>query len=151
LPSPQQKLPLNDGLPGELRVAFEREYGRRYGHTNAANDIELVELVAEASYALPVAENGHRLPESHEPPAGENGRAPTRVTTEVVFGEDERAEVEIVPRASLAKGQSVSGPIIIYESGSVTLVPPDAQGVVLDDGCLSVRLAPGKRSGEEGG
>jgi N-methylhydantoinase A len=99
-----------------IRQAFDRDYKRRYGHADpkAAAELQALHLSAIARLRRPEL---RRLP---RPPAGstESGTRP------VYFGDAPAIETRIYDRAALAPGFRASGPALIEEYGSTTLVAP---------------------------
>lgn len=130
--SPQQTVPFSDDLAEQLREAFETDYVRRFGRANA-NALEIVEVAVEVSYALPT--RGEQQTDA----SGDHREEP-EATVETVFDDGVAVPTAVWPRASLRPGDELSGPAIVYEIGSVTVVPPAARVTVLSDGCLSVLL-----------
>jgi N-methylhydantoinase A len=112
------KVPIS-GLadPGGIRQAFDRDYKRRYGHADAKAAAELQALHLSAFTRLERPELA-RLPRAYA-----SARAPER--RPVYFGAAGGfIETVIYERTSLAPGFKESGPALIEEYGSTTLVPP---------------------------
>lgn len=113
-----------------LRAEFEHEYRRRYGHIDELSDIEAVELEVTVERVLP---------------------RPTIVESDVSGGP--RSEIDsyfdldsgpvtsqVIARGSLAVGDTFTGPVVIYEQGATSVIPPGARGVVLDGGSMLIDL-----------
>lgn len=109
---------------------FTAEHLRRYGYAHDRNEIEVVEYVVLVERATkPVAIDS--VPSR----VGDTGRV------EVHFGIDEPpVPTPVVPRSLLAAGEPVTGPVLIYEDGSTTVVPPRATASVAPDGSILIRL-----------
>jgi N-methylhydantoinase A len=111
------KVPLPAGADAAaIRVAFEEDYRRRYGHADlkAAAEIQALHLSAFARLQRPDI--------AHLPPEGE-GRA-LKGRRQVYFAETGMVEAEIYDRYALAPGFSGVGPAVIEEYGSTTVVWP---------------------------
>jgi N-methylhydantoinase A/oxoprolinase/acetone carboxylase beta subunit len=100
-----------------LRTHFDQEYLRRYGHINPAADVEIVVLHSLATLhmqrpdiaRLAKSADGHKAKETGSRPVfflEEEGFLPTR----------------IYDRYGLKPGFKASGPALIVEYGSSTLV-----------------------------
>jgi N-methylhydantoinase A len=112
------KVPISGrGDPAGIREAFDRDYKRRYGHADSKAAAELQALHLAAFTRL-------RRPElSRLPRAQANARAPER--RPVYFGTVGGAvDTQIYDRTSLAPGFQQTGPALIEEYGSTTLVWP---------------------------
>jgi N-methylhydantoinase A len=105
------------GVDG-IRQAFDRDYKRRYGHSdrNAAAELQALHLSAFRRLARPDLE---RLPRAQ----AASGGAETR---HVYFGQDGgMRDAAVYQRISLPAGFQGRGPAVIEEYGSTTLVWPD--------------------------
>jgi N-methylhydantoinase A len=112
------KVPISgaDDPPG-IRSAFDRDYKRRYGHADSKAAAELQALHLSAFTRLERPELG-RLPRAYAP-ARPPGRRP------VYFGgAGGFVDTAIYERVSLAPGFKESGPALIEEYGSTTLIAP---------------------------
>jgi N-methylhydantoinase A len=101
----------------QIRIAFERDYKRRYGHADAKAPAEFQALHLSAFARL-------KQPEiDHLPRAGAKTRAlPSR---RVYFGNAGGwVDAQIFYRDALETGFSAPGPAVIEEYGSTTLVWP---------------------------
>ncbi len=105
------------GDHASVRQAFERDYKRRYGHSDPANPAELQALHISAFARQ------QRPDLSALAPAVEAASAPT--TRRVHFQEEGGfVDAAVYQRAGLAPGFAASGPAVIEEYGSTTLVGP---------------------------
>jgi N-methylhydantoinase A len=102
-----------------LRERFDGEYVRRYGHANAAAEVEVVALHSLATLHMQRPEIA-RL-------AGRGGKAAAAQsqTRPVFFLEEDRfLPTQVYDRYALAPGSAGRGPALIVEYGSSTLVGP---------------------------
>ncbi|MFL6796620.1 MAG: hydantoinase/oxoprolinase family protein [Xanthobacteraceae bacterium] len=104
---------------GVLREQFDREYQRRYGHTNPT-DVEIVVLHSLATL--------HMVKPQLKGFAQPNAKAKKRRERElrpIFFLEEDRfIPTQIYDRAALGSGFAENGPALIVEYGSSTLVSP---------------------------
>jgi N-methylhydantoinase A len=112
------KVPIS-GLadPAGIRQAFDRDYKRRYGHADskAAAELQALHLSGFTRLQRPKLERLPRAATSMPPPQ----RRP------VYFGPaGGTVEAQIFDRTALAPGFKQSGPALIEEYGSTTLVWP---------------------------
>jgi N-methylhydantoinase A len=106
----------NTETPGEIRQAFDRDYQRRYGHADGRAKAEVQALHLSAFTRL-------RRPDLHRLPRhGATGRPPA--ARPVYFGGHGMVEATVYDRESLKSGFAATGPAIIEEYGSTTLVWP---------------------------
>jgi N-methylhydantoinase A len=112
------KVPIS-GLddPDGIRQAFDRDYKRRYGHADSKAAAELQALHLSAFTRLRRPELA-RLPRPH---GGERGAERRPVYFGAAGG---TLEAQIYDRTALAPGFKASGPALIEEYGSTTLVWP---------------------------
>jgi N-methylhydantoinase A len=110
--------------------AFSLEHEREYGYTMPAHvsKIELANLRVVAE--LKVDPVRPRLT-----PAA-NGAAPAR--RDVFFKGFGFVETPVYGRATLAAGARISGPAILEQADSTTLLPPETTGTVLDGGSFLI-------------
>ena len=113
------KVRLPDRMPDRdtLRSIFESAYERRYGHVSAAMAIDIVMLRVVADGSTP------RGP--HQPPPAMVTRDAAPRQRPVWFAESGRIATAIWQRAALSSGQRITGPAVIEEEASTTIVPPD--------------------------
>ena len=112
------KVPIS-GLadPASIRQAFDRDYKRRYGHADAKAAAELQALHLSAFTRLRRPDLA-RLPRAHA-----NVRPPQR--RPVYFGSvGATVETQVYDRTARAPGFRETGPALIEEYGSTTLVWP---------------------------
>jgi N-methylhydantoinase A len=114
------KIPIaDDDDVASLRARFDSEYLRRYGHSNANADVEIVVLHSIATLHM-------RRPEiARLARPGSERKAPEKRTRPVFFLEDDRfLPTDIYDRCQLAPGFQAAGPALIVEYGSSTLIGP---------------------------
>jgi N-methylhydantoinase A len=112
------KVPIS-GLtdPSGIRQAFDRDYKRRYGHADSKAAAELQALHLSAFTKL-------RRPELARLPRAATGLRPPQ-RRPVYFGvAGGTVDAQIFERTALAAGFKASGPALIEEYGSTTLVWP---------------------------
>jgi N-methylhydantoinase A len=112
------KVPIS-GLddPAGIRQAFDRDYKRRYGHADAKAAAELQALHLSGFTRL-------RRPELARLPRAPTGLRPSE-RRPVYFGTlGGTVDAQIYDRTSLAPGFKETGPALIEEYGSTTLVWP---------------------------
>lgn len=123
-------IPLPDGpidMDG-VRADFDAAYARQYGHNSPENRIETANIRLAALGRLERPENAP--PERVAPrPARER---------EVWFAGLPR-KTAIIDRNSIAEGDVVSGPSIIEEVTSTTLLPPGWTARLIDGGHMSLK------------
>jgi N-methylhydantoinase A len=125
-------------VAGVFRELFEAEYLRRFGHKheNAPVEIDEIEMVAERE--LPSSALTLRAEKSAEK-SGD---------MDVYFSQTGSAvRTPIIPRTGLEEGATFEGPMIIYENGSNTVIPPGAKGRVAKGGHLMIDISGILRTG----
>jgi N-methylhydantoinase A len=141
IPAPNTGKTAPANLAEVFRKGFEREYLLRYGHLDELSAIESVQLEVVAERILPRA------------PLVEGRSSKGESTqTQSYFGLlDTAITSAVVPRGSLGTGDTFEGPMVIYEEGATTVIPPGAKGKVADGGNLLIDLsgltADGMREG----
>lgn len=140
-------LPLPDAGPvtaaglDALLDAFARLYRERYAFFFAGEPIEIVNLRLAGfgrnqPVELPVAGGG-----------GTDAADARKEVRRVFFESAGFAETGIYERSRLRPGMVVTGPALIEEQTSSTLVPPGSQAQVLDDLGLVIPIGESKHSG----
>ncbi len=108
-----------DGSENELVAGFERGYLARYGYLPEGRTPEVESLrLAMRSVA---AESSRTLGAGSEPSAGERSRASPRLAQSFWDGSI-WLEVSVYERARLTLGEHVTGPCLVVESHTVTVV-----------------------------
>ncbi|HXV30115.1 MAG TPA: hydantoinase/oxoprolinase family protein, partial [Sinorhizobium sp.] len=114
------KIPFQDGDDAaRLRSRFDQEYVRRYGHSNAAAEVEIVVLHSLASLQTKRPEiAGLARP-------GRDGVTRELEVRPIFFLEEDRfLPTRVYDRYALAAEFSGKGPALIVEYGSSTLIGP---------------------------
>ncbi|MEU4086227.1 hydantoinase/oxoprolinase family protein [Streptomyces aureus] len=124
--------PLSDGFLGTVSARFAALHERRYGHSTPQAPIEFVTLRTTALGAPPAQEARPYAPEPGDTPGA--GR-----TKPVVFG-GRTYQTPVLRREHLPVGEQFSGPAIVVEATSTTVVPPDALVTVDVNGFLVIKL-----------
>jgi N-methylhydantoinase A len=109
---------LNVPMTDDFEASFHDRHSHRYGYSDPARATELVNVRLKAI--------GHtEKPElaKHEL-GGEDASAAIIDACEMVF-EGVRSEASLVDRALLAPGNSFTGPALVVEYSTTTVVPPD--------------------------
>jgi N-methylhydantoinase A len=122
-------IPLADGPidMNRIRADFDAAYERQYGHNSPENRVEMANIRLAALGRLERPENA--APERETPrPARER---------EVWFAGQPRT-TSIIDRNSIGDGDSVSGPAIIEEVTSTTLLPPGWTARLIEGGHMSL-------------
>ena len=114
------RTPLGDARDiAGMRRAFETTYERKYGHVEVNSPIEFVGLVLTGAGRIERPNLAGLRPTP-------NGTAPAvPASRSVHFGTRGRIATPVLHRANLAVGTTGSGPAIIEEYGSTTVVGPD--------------------------
>jgi 5-oxoprolinase (ATP-hydrolysing) len=123
----------------DLHDAFEKRYHERYGHTPEARPVEVESLRVVAS-ARP-------LEESVSPPASESPAAPVKVTR--AWSGGAYREAPVYEREQLVAGSRFTGPALVWERHSATVVEDGWDGRM--DGAGALVLSRLERSAEDGG
>ncbi len=116
---------------------FNRLHKEEYGHAFPGNPIELVNIRVVASGRLP------KMPEVPPPDSG-NLKAAELASADVYFADKGGAlkaqKAKFYERAKLPVDTRVSGPAVLLQVDSTTLVPPGASAEVLKTGDLLIRV-----------
>ncbi len=112
------KVPVPTGADGAaIRLAFDADYRRRYGHADPSIPAEIQALHISAFTRLERPDIG-RLPRAASAP-----RAPER--RQVAFGREYGLrEADVYDRYALKPGFTALGPAVLEEYGSTTVVWP---------------------------
>jgi N-methylhydantoinase A len=117
----------------ELQSRFFAEHQAKYGHFDPNASVEIINVRLRA-----------RIQFGKVRPSNNPGRAPSEAAPLnglVWFGGDRPVETSIVDRASLGPGDSLTGPVIITQFDSTTVVPPGAAAHVDEAGNLIMELS----------
>ena len=104
---------------GKLRVRFDQEYERRYGHANSAAEVELVVLHSLATLHM-------NRPDVARLARPVSGRPTAELETRPIFflEEDRFLPTQVYDRYALKPGFNGEGPALIVEYGSSTIIGP---------------------------
>jgi N-methylhydantoinase A len=119
------------------RLRFDQQHDRRYGHAAPDQSIEIVNLrlVVTVPRMEDVIGRWLSAPWTPDDPAPEQRRP-------VVLDDPDRpVEARILWRPGLAAGTEITGPAVIEEPNSTTLVGPGDRAVVNDSGHIMITLA----------
>jgi N-methylhydantoinase A len=129
--------PLGPAEMNRLRASFDETYAARYGYANPAEPVEVV------NWKLSAIGTGPRvsLPKFERRASGLDealkGRRPA------FFPEtDGFVECPVFDRYRLSPGGELTGPALVEERDSTTVLPPGARAVVDEYGSLIVEVAP---------
>ncbi len=115
-----------------LKGWFEAAYARNFGRPIEGPDIEIVSWAVKASSPRrPVARLGELAAAAVAKPAGMRRLFDARRQVYVEAG--------VYDRANLAPGTGISGPAVILENDTSTIVTGDYDAVVQADGCILIQ------------
>ncbi|MEM5471049.1 hydantoinase/oxoprolinase family protein [Hoeflea sp. AS60] len=122
-------IPIPDGPidMAAVRNSFDAAYERQYGHCSPEGRVEMANIRLAAVGHIPRPENAPPLPMAAKPER-----------TRDVYFSGTAQPTRIVDRNALADGQAVSGPAIIEEGTTTTLLPPGWQAVVIQGGHMAL-------------
>ncbi len=135
-------LPNREFEPGdadEIRRRFETEYARLFGRALDGLDIEIMTWSVQVHSPLDE-------PAAVTPVAAEKPRYSDEKRRIFDAREQQFVDAAVYQRGELAPGDLISGPAIIIESETSTIVTNRYQAVMQTDGCLLLRLK-GKEHG----
>jgi N-methylhydantoinase A len=122
---PIAEVPVDTRALAALRSAFDRVYAHRYGYSDARAAVELVTVSVTATGAGPAV----RLPE--QPPGTRNAADARKPDRPAYFPESGGyVRCAIYDRARLPVGATVTGPAIVEEPESTTVLPPRTRAEV---------------------
>ncbi|MFD4373885.1 hydantoinase/oxoprolinase family protein [Streptomyces sp. NPDC058486] len=124
--------PAAEGFLDRVSARFAGLHERRYGHATPGAPVEFVTLRTTALGGSP-----DLAPAGYAPEPGENPWA-GRVKPVVFDGVSH--ETPVLRREHLPAGEEFSGPAIVVEATSTTVVPPDAHVTVDTNGFLVIKL-----------
>jgi N-methylhydantoinase A len=105
---------LGDGTTDRLRSAFHDRHERLYAHADRAADVELIDLRATITGTTP--KPTPKAVATGEGPATPAGRRP-------IHYRKQRHDAAVFQRRDLLAGQHLSGPAIVEQDDTTTLVP----------------------------
>jgi 5-oxoprolinase (ATP-hydrolysing) len=113
----------------QLFSDFKEAYQKRYGHWIDDRKIEI------ESFRLVAASKGDEHPNKQIDPAVE--AAPVAYKTEVNFGKSKHT-TPVYQRSDLKAGHSITGPAIVLDPYSTTIIEPEWEGSVEGNGTLAL-------------
>jgi N-methylhydantoinase A len=114
-----------------LRSSFEEVYQTLYGRIIPRMDIEILSWTLALQTPAPTSKQSMQPLSSHQP---------MPVAESKYFDADGALDVPIFRRESFSLDTKVSGPLLIVEEQTTTVVPPGVDVEVLTDGALSLTL-----------
>ncbi len=120
-------MPAGRADKAEVRAGFDAAYLQRYGHANAEATLEIVTLRVMAIGRL---DRPAIVAPSARPPAPQRQRP--------VYFSGAFHDTAIIDRAALDGSHSATGPAIIEEPTTTTILPPGWQASVIEGGHLSL-------------
>jgi len=116
------------------RQEFLREHMARYGHASPTDAVEIINL------RLTTTVRGEHA-EDHHPPAGPTVAPSAQATRDVWFSPDAPTACRVFSRNDLPDGWTQSGPLIIEQLDSVTVIGPgDVVEVIPRTRALAITL-----------
>jgi N-methylhydantoinase A len=111
-------VPLPDGRldPAALHTAFDATYARVYGRVIPRLEVEAV------TWTLSLAEP-HKLPTRQDLPRDAGNAVPSGRCRIVETASGEAVDASVFVRAALRQGACLTGPSVIVEDGTSTVVP----------------------------
>ncbi|MBS0416119.1 MAG: hydantoinase/oxoprolinase family protein [Proteobacteria bacterium] len=134
LPLPSREL--TDASSQEMLARFHELHHQEYGHHFEQSPVELVNLRVTAVASVP------RIGAPAQPRGGSLKEAWIREDAAVFRRGNELKTfaTSFYDRSRLPVGQIVSGPAIILQTDSTTVVPPDCTAVLEGSGAIAIRL-----------
>jgi N-methylhydantoinase A len=114
----------------EATEAFHGKHARLYGHAMRDEPVEIVTLRVDGTVPTVPLEDvlSRRDEDAH------------RGEREVYFAESGFRETSVYDRNALGPGETVTGPAILEESGSTSIVPPGTTAEISEYGSLVITL-----------
>ena len=112
-----------------VREGFARRHEQTFGHADAQNDVEIVNIRLVSRGLVDKPTLVFRQEEAGDP----------LIETRRVWFGDGWCDCPVLNRARLAAGTSIEGPAIIEEAGGTSVVPPDWKIDVHESGALLCR------------
>ncbi len=131
IPVPLPDIRFSDEDVTVLRELFEVEYKRLFGRPLEGLDIEVMNWSVKVVTVTPKVESVTRLSRVGEVPAAGRRRLFDARSAEFT-------DVVVVNRDDMSPGSSVTGPAVIVESETTTIVTATYDAVMQADGCLLV-------------
>jgi N-methylhydantoinase A len=123
-------VPLDEPVTDGLRSQFERTYAALYGRTIPGMEIEVLSWTLAVSAGTP--ERFRSLEASQKTADAEVGV--------IAFYDGDLRDARVIDRLGLGVGDRVSGPCLVAESQTTSVIPAGAIAEVLSDGTLKILL-----------
>jgi len=121
------------GDDATFKTLFETAYKRYFGRPIEGLDIEVVSWSVKVSAPTPPVTPVEIVPGGKKaPPSGTRRIFDARI--------EQFVDADIVERTALDPGMQVTGPAVITEPETSTIVTGDFEAIMQSDGCLLVRL-----------
>lgn len=117
---------LSDADAAAVRAAFEEEYSAQYGRTVPDHEVEI--LTWSVTVTTPTETEAAPQPER----SAADGERRSRILT--FPGHDGVIEAAEIDRPALAPGESMTGPAIVAESQTTSVIPPGFTAECVDSG-----------------
>lgn len=114
-----------------LRQRFEQVYQQLYGRTIPGMAVEIL------SWTLSLSA-GHGADVLQRTAPHQPRQTPSTDTSATLFDQGRQMDTPIVFRGQMVPGEERSGPLLVVEEQTTTVVPADFSVTVLDDGALSL-------------
>jgi 5-oxoprolinase (ATP-hydrolysing) len=134
-------LTIDEPTSGDWTAAFEAEHRKLYGYVHADRELEIVAARVEVRHKSP-----QHLPSSMRVSLPSEARQPPPDKIVTAYFDAQAHETRVYDRDHLKAGHIISGPAIIHEIASTTVVDPGWQGEVLNGGEILVTAEGGDRS-----
>lgn len=128
-----------EGL-AESFAAFHRAHAAEYGHAFPQSPIEIVNIRASGIGRMP------KIAQLKQPEHGSLAAALVRTGPSVfrVAGKLDTFDTPVYRREKLPLGERFSGPAIILQKDSTTVLPPDTSAIVDNSGSIIITLGGAK-------
>jgi N-methylhydantoinase A len=121
---------VDDAALDAIAEAFHEKHARLYGHAMRDEPIEAVTLRVDGTVSTAPLEDV----------LARSDQDPLQGERDVYFGETGYLATEIYDRNALAAGESITGPAILEESGSTSIVPPDTTAEISENGSVIITM-----------
>jgi len=120
------------GAADMFRTLFEQEYLLRFGHKHETAEMEVVEIEVAAEREIPTVTVKRRV---------DPGKKSADVIDAYFNRTGAPVPTPVVARTGLKEGATFEGPMIVYENGSNTVIPPGVTGTVIKGGHLMIDVS----------
>lgn len=130
--SPASGIEVRADASDVFRKLFEKDYLLRFGHKHEYAGVEVVEIEVVVERELPTVAVNRQVERGTE----KAGFINTYFSQTNVF-----TRTPVIPRTGLEEGATFEGPMIVYENGSNTVIPPGAIGTVIEGRHLMIDVS----------